>query len=193
MTTVPAWLAQHRLGVVVRRARVDDDGKLRARRPARAGRGKQASLLGLAVGAVVVVEARLADGDRLRVREQLAQLVDAPGFVAPGLVRVDAERRVDAVVPLGQSQGRAARLDAGADRDDPRHAGRACARDRSRRVLERVEVRVRVDHAARGALHARELVGDDLLRIELREERSRLAQWSPRRQLARLQVPADAV
>ena len=39
-----------------------------------------------------VVEARLADGDGPRMREELAQLVEPSGFGAAGLVRMDAER-----------------------------------------------------------------------------------------------------
>src|SRR5205085_8336892 len=63
--------------------------------------------------------------------------------------RIDAERRVDAVVRLGDRERPAAGLDAGADRDDAGDAGRAGARHElgGGRVAA-VEMRVGVDHAA---------------------------------------------
>ena len=71
----------------------------------------------------------------------------------PGLVRVDAEDREHLVVPVGELERATAAGDVGADREDPRHAGVARPRDDvASVVVERVEVRVRVDHAL--PLHA---------------------------------------
>ena len=97
----------------------------------------------------VEVEPGLADGDRALVGEQLTQLVE-PGRVGLGrLVRVDAERGEDAVVPSAIASVSRQRVDTRADRDDPVDAGLACARDQLvRRLRARVEVRVGVDHAA---------------------------------------------
>ena len=64
-----------------------------------------------------VVEAGLADGDGALVGEQVAQLVEPLGLGAAGFVRVDAERRVDAVVLRRRARARcAARLDASSRR-----------------------------------------------------------------------------
>ena len=56
---------------------------------------------------------------------------------------------------------------------------------------------MRVDHAvvaaAAAPFHPRELVLDDLLRVELREERLRLAQRLPGLELARLPAPRPRV
>ena len=93
------------------------------------------------------VETGLAHADRLRVREQLAH-------------RGDVRRRSPSRPRAGGCRGRRTRLRARrrarapagsrgvrADRDDARHAGVACTRDDvGRRIVERVEVRVRVDH-----------------------------------------------
>ena len=68
------------------------------------------------------VEARLADGDCAVVAEQLGELGDASRLVACGLVGMDAEHRVDPLVLLGQRERRPARVDPGADRNDPRDA-----------------------------------------------------------------------
>ena len=108
---------------------------------------EEAALLVLRVAAVVVVEPRLADGDRLRVVEQSAELGDARRLGRRGLVRVDPERRIDAVV-RGQVERPPARVDPRADRDHARDSRpRARAVERTLRLLERVEVRVGVDHA----------------------------------------------
>src|SRR5947207_2003434 len=50
------------------------------------------------------VEARLADGDRFRVREQLAQRADVLVRRVARLVRMKPENREDAVVSLGEEQ-----------------------------------------------------------------------------------------
>ena len=65
----------------------------------------------LVVGRRVVaepVEPGLADRDRLRMREQLAQRGEIVRRRRPRLVRVDAEDREDAVVPLGELERAAA-------------------------------------------------------------------------------------
>ena len=133
------------------------------------------------------VEAGLADRDRLRMREQLAKLVEPLGLRLRRLMRVDAERRVDAVVALGDRERSAARLDPGADGDDPRDAG---LRVRARRASLRARRTRRGARARRsrrgGGFHPRELLGDDELGVELREERRRLAQRLPGGKRARL-------
>ena len=53
---------------------------------------------------VVVVEPCLTDGDRIRVREQLDQLVDAAGVRACRLVRVDPERGEHTLLGTRRSQ-----------------------------------------------------------------------------------------
>src|SRR5689334_1875457 len=69
------------------------------------------------------VEPGLADGDRLRVVEQRTQLADALGLDPAGLVRVDAERRVDALVAFGEHKGRLRLRERGRDGDDAFDAG----------------------------------------------------------------------
>ena len=98
------------------------------------------------------VEPGLADRDGLRMREQLAELVEPAGLRRRRLVRVDAERRVRRPsCALGDRERGAARVDPGADRDDPRDAGGARALDERRRgSVARVEVRVRC--RSRGAV-----------------------------------------
>ena len=104
----------------------------------------------------VVVEAGLADGDRRSCREQLAQLVEAAGLVAAGLVRVDAERGEDAFLSLGDVERGAHESMPEPDRDDAVDAGLARAGDDVRGLLcERIEVRMRVDHAAAAAASMR--------------------------------------
>ena len=100
-----------------------------------------------------VVEPGLADGDGLRMREQLAERVEVG--LLPGLVRMDPERRRDAFLALRDREGRAARVEARADRDDARDARGPRPVERTGRVLERVEVRVRVDHSAPAAASIR--------------------------------------
>ena len=129
--------------------------------------------------------ARLADGDRARVPSELAQLVERGCVVIRGLVRVDAERGVDSVVPLGEVERRAAGVDARADRDDALDAGRrGPARGPSRRIRARVEVRVGVDHCGRPSILG-ESSATTTIRIELLEQRNRLAERLPRREPAR--------
>ena len=87
-------------------AAVDDDGlaelvgegelRVEERRAARTA----------VASAVVAVEPRLADGDRARMPEQLAQLVDPRRVRRRRLVRIDPERSEDACVRAPQSRAR---------------------------------------------------------------------------------------
>ena len=143
-----AAVPRQQLGrVVVGGARVDHD------RQSQVGREvelllEEAALLGAPVGAVVVIEARLPHRDRSLVAQQLAQLADPAGLALRRLVRVDAEGGVDAVV-FRELERPPAGVDARPDRDDARHPRLASAYDGDRRLLERIEVRVCVDHVAR--------------------------------------------
>jgi hypothetical protein len=51
-----------------------------------------------------VVEPGLANGDRFRVRQQLAKLVEPGGVGGSCLMRVDTEHREHAVVSLGKRE-----------------------------------------------------------------------------------------
>ena len=86
-----------------------------ARRRARAAR-RRAPLL-TASRRRKVVQPRLPHGDRARVGEQLAELVEPVGLGAAGLVRVDAEHGEDPAAGP-QARARAARLDPRADGED---------------------------------------------------------------------------
>ena len=126
-----------------------------------------------------VVEAGLADRDGLRMREELAQLVEPPGFRGRGLVRVDAERRENAVVLAREREGGAAGVDPGADRDDPRDA-RPPRHARSLLPARRTRRGARASRSRRAAtvrvvLHALQLLGDHGVGIQLREQRLRLS------------------
>ena len=85
--------AEDRRGVVVRRARVDDDRQPELARELEL-RLEEAALLVLRLGAVVVVEAGLADGDRARVRRaaRAARRPGAPRPSPPGAGRSRAPR-----------------------------------------------------------------------------------------------------
>ena len=96
----------------------------RARRRARAGVEECACAVVRRVIAEVV-EAGLADRDRARVARGAAQLVDAAGLRAAGLVRMDAEHGEDVVVlPPRARAPRARPRRVVATRDDARHARR---------------------------------------------------------------------
>ena len=191
-TTVPSKRASIVARVVVRLAGVDHDRQPELARERELGR-EEAPLLVLRRGAVVVVEARLAHGDRTLVAEELAQLVDAMRLVASRLVRVDPERGADAVIRRSELERGPARSDPGADRDHATHPGLARPRESavgsssaSRCACVSITPRV----AARCI--ALQLVGDDLLGIELRVERPRLAQLLPGRSSLGSQRPAHA-
>ncbi len=128
-------------------AAVDDDRKAELVRQGQL-RVEQPALLGGCRVALHVVEAGLAHRDRFRVLEQLAQFVEAARFGSRRLMRVDSERRVDALVLLCERERGATRVDPGADGDDPAHPRRCSSLDHGRRHLAGVEVRVRVGHAA---------------------------------------------
>src|SRR5436853_7668011 len=133
--------------VVVGRARVDHD-----RLPELGGKlelgGEEAALAVARRVVAVPVEPGLADRNRLRMAEQLAQLREIGFGRGARLVRVDAEDREDAVVPLGELERPAAVFHVGADREYARDTRLGGTLDGLVRVLERAEVRVRVDHAA---------------------------------------------
>jgi hypothetical protein len=94
----------------------------------------------------VVVEAGLADGDDARLVEQPAQLVEPLRLAGSRLVRIDPEGGVDAVGG-GELERATAGVDPGPDRDHARDACHAGALEGCVGILERVEVRVGVDHA----------------------------------------------
>ena len=77
----------------------------------------------------VEVETGLADGHRPAVGKEAAKLPEARRVAVAGLVRMDAQSTKDPRLPLGQSQSSPAGLDAGADGNDPGHAGLACTGD----------------------------------------------------------------
>ena len=101
------------------------------------------------------VEARLPHRDRLRMLLQPSHLVDVAGR---GLVRMDPDDRPDLGEPLRELD----RL-RGADGEDARHA---CfprpLEDVEGILVERVEVRVRVDHRPRRASSSAAVSGGSL-------------------------------
>ena len=110
---------------------------------------EKAALVGGLGEVMEAVEPGLPHRDRLRVGEQRAQLVQPPRLGGGRLVRVDPERRVDAVVRPGERERCPARLDPGPDGHDARHPRRTrSGGERLCRLRARVEVRVRVDHDA---------------------------------------------
>ena len=112
-------------------------------------RVEERPLLTKRLGSVVAVEPRLADGDRARMLEELAQLLDARRVRRRRLMGIDPERSEDACVRLRNRERAAARLDARADRDHARHADRFRALEQLAGVcVAPVEMRVGVDHAA---------------------------------------------
>ena len=78
--------------------------------------------------------------------EQLAELVEPVRVGLVGVVGVDAEGGVDAVVLLGERERLVRAGDAGRDRDHAVDAGGAGSLEDLGRLVG-VEVRVRVDHA----------------------------------------------
>ena len=103
-TTVPRVAGERGERVVVGGARVDDDGLPELGRELELLR--EEPLLRVARRVVAEpVEARLADRDRLRMREELAQRVDVVLGRVARLVRMETEDREDAVVRLGERAG----------------------------------------------------------------------------------------
>ena len=135
-------LQQPRARIVVGGSCVDHDGLARVARECELR--VEEFLLSLPRRVVaVVVKPGLADGDGLRVREQLAELVEVARLSR--LVRMHAETRVDAVLLLGARKRCAGRCDRGRNVDHARHADRPRSREHLGRVV--AQVRVRVDHA----------------------------------------------
>src|SRR4029079_7332075 len=93
----------------------------------------------------VVVEPGLADRDDLRMLEQALEPREIE--LRRCLVRMQAGDAVDTLVLLDDGERRGPRVRVGGDRDDSGDAGIACPLDRGGRVVDRVEVRVGVDHA----------------------------------------------
>ena len=134
----------------------------------------------------VEVEPGLADGDGARVREALARARRAARVVAARSVWMDAEDRADAVVPVGELQRGRRPVDGRRDGEDPFDAGLARASDQDvGRVLARVEVRVRVDHAAVEACRIRSSSSSTTLSSSLLKSGGRLAEGLARRERAR--------
>ena len=157
--------------LVVRFAIVDDDGEAEL-----VGQGElcveEAALLLRCREATDRVEAGLAHRDRLRMSQELAELGEALGLGLRGLVRVDPEGGMHALVALGDRERRPARLDAGADRDDSGDAGCLVRARSGPQQAHRTRRDARASRSRRcGGLHPRELVGDHLLGVELREQR----------------------
>ena len=67
-------------------------------------------------------------------------------LVAAGLVRMDAEARVHALVRVGKRERLPCARDRRRDRDDPRSTPAAAARASTVDGIVGIEVRVRVDH-----------------------------------------------
>lgn len=102
-----------------------------------------------------VVEAGLPHADRTRMGEERAHLAHVVVVDRAGLVRMDAEDRRDPGVPLGKLERATAAGDGRADGEDAADARVVCARDCRVGVVERVEVRVGVDHAAAAGVSTR--------------------------------------
>ena len=101
-------------------------------------------LLDGAVGSLpVVVKPDLTDGDNALV-DELAQRIER--LAGRSLMRMDAERDVDVVLGLCELARHARRVEARADGDHPRHSGGTRPDERGGSVIERIQVRVRVDH-----------------------------------------------
>ena len=126
---------------------MDDQGLAELRRESRLGAKERQLAIARRV-VPVVVEARLAHGDRVRVRKQASELPDVVIAAFAGLMRVDAETRADAGLRGRDVERDPARLEPGADRDDLVDArGTRTRHQLGRRLGARVEVRVGVDHS----------------------------------------------
>src|SRR5262249_47286311 len=128
---------------------VDDDGLAQLLGQLELG-SEQSPLLDRRGEAMVIVEASLSNRDGKRMGGQGAQLVESLRLWRSGLVRIDSERgNDDAVARLGDAQRCAARFDPGSHGDDSIDAGCTGALDNGcGGLVARVEVRVRVGHAA---------------------------------------------
>src|SRR6266540_5167107 len=104
-------LREHGDRLFVCSARMDDERLAQAHRERSLG----AKELQLPAARVTrrgcVVEAGLTHGDRFRVGEELLKLLDVPLLHFPGLMRMEAESREHALVPLGDLEGRATRIE----------------------------------------------------------------------------------
>ena len=132
-------------GVVVGVARVDHDRLAELGRDLELG-FEEAALVVVRRVLAEVVEAGLADRDGARVREQVAQLVEPVRVGLVGVVRVDAESGVDAVVLLGKRERLVAARDARRDGDHAVDADGARPLEDLGCVVG-IEMRVSVDHA----------------------------------------------
>ena len=125
--------------VVIGGARVDDDGLVELARELEL-RGEDTALRVARRVVAIPVEPGFSDGDRLRMRLQAPHLVE---IALRGLVGMDADDREHVVEALGERD----RL-RHANGEDARHACLARACDDIRGIfVERVEMRVRVDHS----------------------------------------------
>ena len=113
-------------------------------------RVEEDSLLAQGLGAVVTVEPGLADRHDARLPEELPQLAQPRRLRSRRLVRVDPERRENTRVLVRDRQRPPARLDARcrSSRRASTPASRALARISPSPPSQRIEMRVRVDHAA---------------------------------------------
>ena len=112
-------------------------------------RGEQGPLALARRVVAVIIEPGLPHRDDTIATEQISELVEPPGLGIRGLVRMDAQRGEDALVPFRDLERGPALLDARADRDDPVHSHAAGTLDQGlSRLLAPVEMRVRVDHDA---------------------------------------------
>lgn len=136
-------------------AAVDDDRHAELRREVELSR-EEPTLIVRRSQTAMVVEARLADGDRPRVGKEVSKLAEPSGVGGSGTVRVDTERSDDLGVRLRDTERRPAGVDPAADGDDSRDARGRCPPDEDVRGLgARVEVRVRVGHTVGAAASMR--------------------------------------
>ena len=98
------------------------------------------------------VEPDLPHRHCLRMVLHATHLADGTLLEPARVVRVDAEDREHPVVPLRELERAATVVDVRADREDPRDARLGCTPDRLVGVVERGEVRMRVDHGSSAAM-----------------------------------------
>ena len=144
---MPGNPREHRRRVGIGVAGVDHDGQSRCRGQLELPL-EQRALCVSRREVVEVIEPGLPDRDRARMLDQSAELVEPRRLGSAGLVRVDPDGRVDALLRLGDRKRGPTGFDPRADRDDPRDADCSGSLDEERRgLLTAVEVRVGVDHA----------------------------------------------